>query len=773
MRAVLSVALATLILGQEITSDSYFYGQSPPVYPSPIGEGTGDWASAYQKAKHFIAQLTIEEKANLTYGTVTTVNGCAGNIPGIPRLDFPGMCLQDAGNGVRNTDFVNGYASGISVGASWNKRLARERANFMFHEFRAKGVNVPLGPVVGPLGRVAEGGRNWEGFSADPYLSGVLASETVLGGHDAGVITSVKHYIANEQESNRSAVSSNLDDKTMHELYLWPFQDAVKAGAGSIMCSYNRINNSNACSNSKTLNGLLKTELGFQGFVVSDWGGQLSGMASALAGLDMAMPDSPYWNTSLVEGIHNGSLAARRLDDMATRILGAWYYAGQDHDFPTPGIGVPYSILAPHIIVDARDPNAKSTLYTEAVEGHVLVKNAHNALPLGKPRLLQVFGYDAKVPDRYNPNGQPLGWSVGGESTNATEVLEFFQHGFTGPVPAIARYGTIISGGGSGAVTPGHISGPFDALGQRAYVDNTALFWDFDSQNPVVVAVAEACLVFINAFASEAFDRPTIDDDYSNILVNNVADKCANTIVIIHNAGIRLVDKFADHPNVTAIVFAHLPGQASGHALVSLLYGDENFSGKLPYTVAHKDTDYGPLLSPSLPDTPFMYFPQSNFTEGVYVDYLAFQKKGIAPRYELGFGLSYTTFQYSNMVVTDIAPNVSKGLYPTGQIQQGGHVDLWSNLVEVAVQVENSGKVPGQEVVQFYLERMDNIKWLRGFQKVALAPGQHETVTFELTRRDLSEWDVVAQNWKLMEGEIPFFVGASVQDIRLHSVLTL
>ncbi|KAH6712503.1 putative beta-glucosidase M [Leptodontidium sp. MPI-SDFR-AT-0119] len=771
MRAVLSVALATLILGQEITSDSYFYGQSPAVYPSPIGEGTGDWASAYQKAKHFVAQLSNEEKASLTYGVVTTANGCSGNIPGIPRLGFPGMCLQDAGNGVRNTDFVNGYSSGISVGASWNKQLARERANSMFHEFRAKGVNVPLGPVVGPLGRLAEGGRNWEGFSADPYLSGILVSETVLGGHDAGVITSVKHYIANEQETNRGAVSSNLDDKTMHELYLWPFQNAVKAGTGSIMCSYNRINNSNACANSKTLNGLLKTELGFQGFVVSDWGGQR--MASSLAGLDMAMPDSPYWNTSLVAGIHNGSLDARRLDDMATRILGAWYHAGQDHDFPTPGIGMPYNILAPHRVIDARDPNAKSTLYTEAVEGHVLVKNTHNALPLGKPRLLQVFGYDAKVPDTYAPNGKPLGWSTGGASVNSTEVLEFFLHGYTGPVPTIAQYGTIISGGGSGAVSPGHISGPFDALSQRAYVDNTALFWDFDSQNPDVLAVADACFVFINSFASEAFDRPTIDDDYSNTLVNNVADKCANTMVIIHNAGIRLVDQFAGHPNVTAIVYAHLPGQVSGRALVSLLYGDENFSGKLPYTVARKESDYGQLLSPSLPETPFMYFPQSNFTEGVYIDYLAFQKNNITPQYEFGFGLSYTTFQYSKMEVTNTAPNAKNGLYPTGKIQQGGHIDLWSDLVEVTVQVGNSGKVSGQEIVQLYLERMDNIKWLRGFEKVALKPGQHETITFKLTRRDLSDWDVVTQNWKLMEGEIQVFVGGSSQDIRLHSVLTM
>lgn len=191
-------------------------------------------------------------------------------------------------------------------------------------------VNVALGPVVGPLGRLAEGGRNWEGFSNDPYLSGALAEDTIYGLQES-VIANVKHLVANEQETNRNptalttpgsinaSVSSNLDDRTMHELYLWPFMDAVHAGVGSAMCSYNRINNSYGCQNSKVMNGLLKTELGFQGFVVSDWYAQHAGVASANAGLDMAMPDSPFWAGNLSVAATNGSLTAGRLDDMVTR----------------------------------------------------------------------------------------------------------------------------------------------------------------------------------------------------------------------------------------------------------------------------------------------------------------------------------------------------------------------------------------------------------------------------------------------------------------------
>jgi len=401
------------------------------------------------------------------------------------------------------------------------------------------------------------------------------------------------------------------------------------------------------------------------------------------------------------------------------------------------------------------------------------VKNVQNALPLKKPKLLNIFGYDVKAPDTFNPTGGPLGWIVGGSAINSSQIRDFFLSNYSGPVPNIARGGTIISGSGSGAVTPGYISSPFDALNQRAYADDTALFWDFDSQNPNIVVVADACLVFINAYASEAFDRPSIDDDYSDTLINNVASKCANTMVIMHNAGIRIVDKFVDHPNVTAIIYAHLPGQDSGRALVSLLYGDENFSGKLPYTVARKQSDYGHLLHPSQPEPPFTDFPQSNFTEGVYIDYLAFQKKNITPQYEFGFGLSYTTFQYSNMQIKKSAPEAYNAAYPSGVIQQGGHVDLWADLVEVTVQVENTGKVAGAEVVQLYLERMDNVKWLRGFEKIVLAPGQSETVTLKLNRRDLSDWDVVAQDWKLAEGDIHLFVGASVREIRLQCSLIL
>lgn len=775
--------------GGHITDDSYFYGQSEAVYPSPEITGLGAWADSYTRAKAFVGRMTLDEKISLTSGTGVN-NGCAGGIVPIPRLNFSGLCLHDAGNGVRETDFVNAWPSGLHVGASWNKELAAKRAAGMGGEFKAKGVNVLLGPVVGPLGRVVVGGRMWEGFSIDPYLSGALAYETVVAAQSMGVITSTKHYIGNEQESYRNptiaeigsvgSVSSNIDDQTLHELYLWPFQDAVHAGSASIMCSYNRVNNSYGCQNSKTLNGLLKTELGFQGFVVSDWGALHGGAAAALAGLDMAMPGAGnFWGGNLTQAAKNGTVPEARIDDMVIRTIASYYQLGQDNGFPSPGVGMPLDLAKPHPIVDARNTSSKSVLFDGAVEGHVLLKNKDKALPLKAPRLLSIFGYSAKAPDQNTIGGGLSPWAWGVESFDYDDFFSGFAAGEVGNHTAIAINGTIISGGGSGAVSMSLVSTPFDAISQRAYDDDTVLYWDLSSPTPNIDAASDACLVIVNAFASEGLDRPNLHDDYTDGLIKHVADACNNTIVVFHNAGPRLVDTFIDHPNVTGLIFAHLPGQDSGRALVSILYGESNPSGKLPYTVARNESDYGDVLQPSLPEGQFALFPQSNFTEGTLVDYRHFDARNITPRFEFGFGLSYTTFNYSNLVVVKANSSTSSsnatlntGEFPTGPIAEGGQADLWDVLVTVSADVTNTGDADGAEVAQLYVSipGAAAARQLRGFEKVFLNATRTATVEFGLTRRDLSTWDVVAQKWRLPLGEpgVGIWVGASSRDLRLQ-----
>ncbi|KAI1111326.1 glycoside hydrolase superfamily [Nemania sp. NC0429] len=760
---------AALGLAQDIiTDDTVFYGQSPPVYPSPKGTGTGDWASAYAQARALVSQLSREEKVNLT-GGVDAHSSCSGTIPAIPRVNFPGLCLSDAGNGPRTTNFVSSWPAGISVGASWNRELAHERAVGMGGEFRTKGVNVALGPVVGPLGRIASGGRNWEGFSNDPYLCGALAYQTVQGIQSTGVITSTKHFIANEQETNRNpednvtAVSSNIDDKTMHELYLWPFQDAVKAGTGNIMCSYNRVNNSYGCANSKTLNGLLKTELGFQGFVVSDWGAQHAGVATALAGMDMVMPSgSPLWAGNLTEAVNNGSVSEARLDDMATRILATWYKMNQNASFPTTGVGMPYDLAAAHERVIATSPSNKDVLVQSAIESHVLLKNTNGALPLRSPRLISLFGYSAKSFSAYTPGAK--GWNDGSEAA-AQEHMQ------------IAPDGTLISGGGSGANQPAYVSSPFEALSLRAYEDGSSLWWDFESGDPAVDQSSDACIVVGNAFAAEGWDRLGLHDDFTDALITNVAGKCNNTIVVFHNAGARLVDRFVDHPNVTALLFAHLPGQDAGRALVSILYGEVSPSGKLPYSVPRNESDLGALANATAPDGVYALFPQSDFAEGVGIDYRGLDARNVTPRYEFGFGLSYAAFAYSDLAVSAV-DGADLARYPSGEVVAGGQEDLWDPLVRVSATLRNEGPVTAAEVAQLYVGIPDGDagappRQLRGFVKPVLQAGAETVVRFELTRRDLSVWDVAAQKWALPSGEFRVWVGGSSRDLPLAGTLTI
>jgi beta-glucosidase len=252
---------------------------------------------------------------------------------------------------------------------------------------------------------------------------------------------------------------------------------------------------------------------------VSDWGAQHSGLSSAENGLDMAMPNSAYWqkgNLSLM--VTNGSLEQSRLDDMAMRIVTPYFRFAHFE----PGTGMPANLLAPHELVDARDPESDKALLQGAIEGHVLVKNTNNALPLKKPKVLSVFGYDAAAPARNTPTGGLFNrWGFGMENTLTVPVLGFFNSTYLGrlflsnepygaPVPGASYNGTLITGGGSGAVTPAFIDAPLDALQRKARADRSIIYWDTESFSPTVNPASEVCLVFVNELASEGWDRPNI-----------------------------------------------------------------------------------------------------------------------------------------------------------------------------------------------------------------------------------------------------------------------
>ncbi len=854
-------------------------GQSEPWYPSPMGGTLEDWKESYAKAAKLVNQMTLVEKVNITTGVGFMMGMCLGNTGEVERLGFPSLCLHDGPLGLRKVENITAWPAGITVGATWNKKLMYERGRGHAFEAKKKGINVILGPSMGPIGRLPAGGRNWEGFGSDPVLQGIAAAQTIKGIQDEGVIATAKHFVGNEQEHFRqswewglpNAISSNMDDRTLHEIYAWPFADSVRAGVASVMCSYNQLNNSYACQNSKLMNGILKDELGFQGFVQSDWLAQRSGVASALAGLDMTMPGDglgwqdgkSLWGAELTKAVLNTSVPVERMNDMATRVVAAWYQLGQDNKEEWPpaseGGGPNFSSWTNEIEgrLHPGSPNSDETgvvnknvpvRVTEeggdhdalarqiAAEGIVLVKNNDKILPLsrsdangvfdsGEGKIkVGIFGDDAFA----NPDG-----------INACEDRS-------------CNEGTLTMGWGSGAVELPYLVTPADAL--HANLDESRIdITDFNSNDADAAAKVASdmrtCLVFVSSDAGEGFEKWNgVKGDRNDLklqkggddLVKEVAAHCENTIVVIHTVGPVMLEEWIDMPAVKAVLIAHLPGQESGNALADVLFGDVNPSGRLPYTIAKSEDDYGPdshiLMYPNAA------VPQQNFTEGLYIDYRWFDRHDIEPRFEFGYGLSYTSFKLHQLIVNtrgqggstpkdrpagveppkldnsiptvesalwpkglrrlekyvypylDSAEDVKKGgyPYPVGYNThrdpspagggEGGNPDLYSIAATVHASLTNLGDRAGDCVVQAYIsfpqdvkdedgDSVDTpVKVLRAFEKIHVAgPGGVTRVPFQmdLTRRDLSYWDVKRQNWILPEGEFTVHLGLSSRDIRL------
>ncbi|KAL8961817.1 MAG: hypothetical protein Q9193_001682 [Seirophora villosa] len=760
---------------------------SPPFYPSPWSSGAGNWSTAYERARALVSQLTLLEKVNLTTGVGWQSERCVGETGAIPRLGFRALCLQDSPLGIRFTDYNSAFPAGVNVAATFDRGLAYARGQAMGQEHRGKGVDVQLGPVAGPLGRNAAGGRNWEGFSPDPALTGIMMAQTIQGIQNAGVIACAKHYIVNEQERFRQApeaaglgfninesLSSNLDDATLHETYLWPFADAVRAGVGSIMCSYNQINNSYGCQNSYILNYLLKGELDFQGFVVSDWQAQHSGVGSALAGMDMSMPGdvlfntgTSYWGANLTVAVLNGTVPEWRLDDMAVRILAAWYYVGRDQtqvpvnldSWTLDTFGYrhfvaeeAYGLVNEHVDVRAEHGTLIRQIGSAST---VLLKNNNSALPLtGRERFTAVFGSDAGS-NPYGPNGCP-------------------DRG--------CDNGTLAMGWGSGTANFPYLVTPETAI-QNEIVSNNGVFQSITdnfagTQIQALASQASVAIVFVNADAGEGFitvDGNTGDRNNltfwqgGDVLIQNVSSLCNNTIVVMHTVGPVLLSNYSENPNITAILWAGLPGEQSGNSIADVLYGRVNPGAKLPFTLGAAREDYGTdiLYNPNEGTGA----PQVSFTEGNFIDYRAFDQAGIEPVYEFGFGLSYTTFSYSNLQVntltvgpytpttrqtaaapvlgnvstdasqyqlpsnfsiiplyiypylnsTDLATASNDSSYgssdsvppgsqdaspqpiPAAGGAPGGNPELYDVLYQVRATITNTGSIPGEEVAQLYI----------------------------------------------------------------------
>ncbi|CAF0857967.1 unnamed protein product [Adineta ricciae] len=710
------------------------------------------WSEAIKLAKDFVAQLSLEEKCNMTAGVP---GPCAGTVYPVSRLNFHGMCFQDSPSGVGDgVQFATAFAPGIQIAATWDRDLFYRRAVAIGKEFRGKGVHFALGPMMN-IDRNALHGRNWEGFGADPYLSGENSFFYVQGVQDQGVVATAKHYICNEQETNRfyglsdnllttgeinsQGYSANLDDKTIHEIYLWPFAASVAAGAGSIMCSYNQVNGTQACQNDKTLNGLLKGELGFQGNVMSDWGATKTGVPSALGGLDIEMPGGDnFLGFSLVQAVKSGSISEERINDMIVRVIAPYYLLGQDQDFPTLDLDR-----------DATEDNYRINREI-GTAGIILLKNTNNALPFNvtQDKYYSVFGSAA---GQFNDGLGPWG----------------SDEGFNG---------ALYQGGGSGYVRPTYGIDPLTSLLIRAreshiqiqYVTNQNDYYAINNSFNVRGFQNAKCLVFVNAWSTEGRDRYNLrafnDGDK---LVQTVASRCMNTIVVVNSVSQLNIEAWIDHPNVVGVVWSGLPGSEYGPAIVDVLFGDYNPGGKLVFTLARNDSDFGTNITESY---------NSNYTEGVFLDYRHFDKNNIAPRFAFGYGLSYTTFSFSQLDISKVS-NSKQSAYRQRRIRPYSNMrtaKLYQPVYDVTFTVTNTGKRDGSEVPQLYLgfpgEAEQPPKVLRGFERVYLAAGESKQVTLTLTQKDISYWNVVNQKWTTAPGTYNFWVATSADknDVKLQ-----
>ncbi|KAH9898820.1 glycoside hydrolase superfamily [Xylariomycetidae sp. FL2044] len=717
----------------------------------------GEWASAYQKAKAFAASLNLEQKAAIVTG---------GNATS-PLDAFPGIRISDGQQGVLNSFFVSGWGQPAAITMSWDKQAIYDQARAIGTEFKIRGYHVCDGPTSSPVGRTPWSGRLAESYAADSYLNGIAFGLQAEAELDAGVIPGGKHFLLYEQETNRGidtddAYDVHIDDKALHETYLAPWYDAVKGGIGAAMCAMNRVNGTFSCESEPLVMGLLKEELGFPGFVVPDINAQKTQAGSANGGLDWAS-DQLWTPGNITELVATGQVSEARIDDMVVRNVMGWYLISADQEFPEKASDGEYRPIP-------RDH--RRLIRANGAKSMVLLKNVNNALPLRSPRSLSVFGAHA-----------------GAALSGPNEAFSVFG------VPAPTYSGHLATSGGAGSAALPYLVTPHMALTERAAEDGTQLRYILNDTfaegatglvasgpstgvDPSIAnyaQFAEACLVFLNGWGGEGQDRTELRNAAQDALVVAVAAECGNTVVVVNTVGPRILDAWVEHANVTAVLYGAPLGQESGRAIADVLYGDVNPSAALTYTIARTEDDYA-----ARPCGAELYCP---FAEGNYIDYKHFDRYGIEPRFEFGFGLSYSEFAYADLAIISFPSSSSSSsnttnntivIAPgpaTGPRAVGGRADLWDEVVAVSATIANAAGPDGAHVVQVYLTfpaaAGQPARQLRGFEKIALGAGESGTVEIRLRRRDISYWDVAAQEWAVAAGEYVVHVGASSRDFRL------
>ena len=640
--------------------------------------------------------MTLEEKCDYIGGSKDGFY-----IRPVERLGIPLIRMADGPQGVRNNTRSTLFACGVAAAASWNEDVAYEMGVALGQDSRARGVHILLGPGVN-ICRSPLCGRNFEYMGEDPCLAAATAVGYIKGVQSQGVMATVKHFALNNQEFNRHHVSSDADERTINEIYFPAFKAAVDAGVASVMSSYNLVNNVHSAENRWLLTETLKDKWGFEGFVMSDWTSTYSTLGCVRSGLDLEMPEGFCMNYDAIKPlIETGVVREKDIDGKVETILASL---------------IAYGFLdRPQLDTTIKEDNpySREVAYKLSCESAVLLKN-EDALPLKKGGRVALMGPRADI---------------------------------------------IPCGGGSGSVDPLYSISLYEGMNQLGEDFPVTLVGEDYRKAARTLKEADAVVV------SVGFDRQTEKEDHDRTfalpqgqdeLIEFAAEHNDNVIVVIYSGG--AVDMSRWHDKVSAVLMGWYPGQEGGLAIARMLAGEISPSGRLPISIEARPED-NPTYDNYYVEKPMTKRGHSTlnvtYGEGIFVGYRGYEKKGVSPLYPFGHGLTYTSFEYSDLMVS----------------RNGDGVD-------VTLTVTNTGNFDAAEVVQIYVGE-DNpcvarpAKELKGYDKVFIPKGESAVVTVRLPRSAFAFYDVDIHDWRINPGSFTIMVGASSQDIKLKEHIIL
>ena len=684
-----------------------------------------------------ILQMTLEEKIGMLHGTSMFTTA------GVERLGIPELKMADGPLGVReeisrdswapaglDTDFATYYPAGAGLSATWNPALAYTFGNSVGEESRARDKDVLLSPAINII-RTPLGGRTYEYFSEDPFLNKKLAVPFIVGLQKNDVAACVKHYAANNQETNRDFVDVQIDERTLREIYLPAFEAAVKeANAYSMMGAYNKFRGDYLCENNYMLNEVLRNEWGFEGIVISDWAAVHTSVNSLKSGLDLEMGTPKPFNEffladPLIEAVKTGKIAEEEIDIHVKRILQLM------HTIKSMGGGdrKEGSINTESHFKDA---------YDIAAESIVLLKNDKNLLPINTAGITSVAVIGANATKK-NALG---GFGAGVKTKREVTPLE----GLKNRLPESVKI-TYAEG-----------------YQERYAPKKEAIFGDVTQERTTTVDMldptlleeaiqaaknADVAIIFAGSnrdYETEASDRANLDLPFGQVeLIEKVLTANPNTIVVMIAGAPFDINSIKEKSS--ALVYSWFNGSEGGNALADVLLGTVNPSGKLPWTMPKRLEDSPAHATNSFPGDQVV-----RYNEGILVGYRWFDTKNIEPIYPFGYGLSYTSFAIKNARADKERPyEVNDTIY-------------------ISADVENTGSIAGKEVVQLYVIKKESnveraVQELKGFEKVLVKEGESTTVTIALPVKELAYFDVETMKWIVEPGTYDLSLGNSSRAI--------